>query len=71
MQNETKEKAGDVVKCRIYFNGFAIDRDGILTERVKTRGFAGWYVDVETGDNGVKSMFSPDADSRLDYRIIN
>ena len=70
MDNENL-KAGDIVRCRIFLNGDCIDRDGILTERVKTRGFAGWYVDVETGRNGVKSMFSPDGDSRLNYRIIN
>ena len=66
-----EDKQGDVVVCRIFYNGFSIERAGILIERVKTRGFTGWYVDVEDGRNGIKSMFSPDGDERLDYRIIN
>ena len=70
-KDKAKEQRGDVVKCCIFYNGFTVERYGILIERVRTRGFAGWYVDVETGERGVKSMFSPDGDERLDYRIIN
>ncbi len=64
--NSKNLKPGDIVKFHIYRNGYTIECDGILIERYRN----GWIVELENGKNGLTKSFSPDADERLDYRLI-
>ena len=64
--NSKNLKAGDITKFRIFKNGYSVDRIGILIERFRN----GWIAELENGKNGLTKVFSPDADERLDYRLI-
>lgn len=68
MKNTTNEnlQAGDVVTVRIYHAGFTKEREAILTERFRD----GWILEVEHGDKGLTTSYSPDGDPRLDYRLL-
>jgi len=64
--NNKNLKPGDIVPCQVYYNGDSRQKDAILVERFQN----GWIIEIENGKNKTIKSFSPDADERLNYRII-